>query len=271
MGRLRFGFTKIFPCLLVLLLCGATSPATAAVPERVSVAAAANLVYALDALHAALHAAEPALDVRVTTGASGNLLAQITHGAPYDVFLSADMEYPRALIAAGQADERTLVPFATGRLVLWVTRSDLPLDTLETLRAPAVQKIALANTVSAPYGRAAQQALERLGWWQVLQPKLVFGENVTQTAQFVEMGGADAGFVALSLVRSPRLQTRGRWIPVPEALYDRLDQGAVLTRRGEHNAAARRYLEFLRSAAARRVFVQFGYGLPEAAAAEATP
>lgn len=252
----------------LLLLCGfapalgaAQSPAPSS--GRVSVAAAANLVYALDALNAAFHATAPDVEVTVAIGASGSLVAQITHGAPYDIFLSADMDYPRALIAAGQADAASLLPFATGRLVVWTVNPAVPLDSVAAaLQHPATKKIAVANVESAPYGRAAKQALEQLGLWNDLSAKLVFGENITQTAQFVESGGADLGFVALSLVLSPALQSRGRWIAVPEELYAPLTQGAVLTRRGKTNAAAVRYLAFLQSDAAREVFARFGYSVP---------
>lgn len=257
-------FTGFFILLLSAFgpaLGAAQSPASS--NNRVSVAAAANLVYALDALNAAFHATAPDVEVTVATGASGSLVAQITHGAPYDVFLSADMDYPRALIAAGQADAASLLPFATGRLVAWTVNPAVPLDSVSTaLQHPATRKIAVANVESAPYGRAAKQALEQLGLWNDLSAKFVFGENITQTAQFVESGGADLGFVALSLVLSPALQSHGRWIAVPEELYAPLTQGAVLTRRGQSNAAAARYLAFLQSDAAREVLARFGYSVP---------
>jgi molybdate transport system substrate-binding protein len=228
-----------------------------------SVAAASNLVYALDAINAEFRRSAPEITLTVATGASGNLVAQITNGAPYDIFLSADLDYPRALIAQGGADAKTLTTFSIGRLVLWTTRTDLDVsDPAVTVRNPAVRKLAVANPATAPYGRAAQQALEKLGAWSAAQPKIVTGENVTQAAQFVETGHADAGFVALSLVLSPKLKDRGRWAEVPAILYAPLDQGAVITTRGAKNPAAARYLAFLGGPAARKILQVYGYALP---------
>lgn len=249
------------PILVAALALTWLSPVSGA--ESVSVAAASNMVYALDALNAEFQRAAPTVAVTTTTGASGSLVAQIEHGAPFDVFLSADLDYPRALIAVRQADEKSLRIFATGQLVIWTTRPGLALGSIPALvRDPAVKKIAVANLATAPYGRAAQQALEKLGAWADAQPKLVVGENVTQTAQFVETGNADVGFVALSLVLAPNLKETGRWVRVPAELYAPLDHGAVLTVRGAVNPAARRYLAFLSSDPAKKILRQFGYGLP---------
>jgi molybdate transport system substrate-binding protein len=256
------GFRAMRPCVaLVALLALFGRVARAA--DSVSIAAAANLVYALDALNAEFTQADPAVKVMTASGASGNLVTQIKNGAPYDVFLSADLDFPRALVAAGQAEEKSLRTFAVGRLVLWTTRPDLELPAVvEAVRNPAVKKLAIANRDTAPYGKAAQQTLEKLGAWTDAQPKLVVGENITQTAQFVETGNADAGFVALSLVLAPNLKNKGHWIEVPEALHAPLAQGAVLTTRGAANPAARRYLAFLSSDAAKAVLRRFGYGTP---------
>jgi molybdenum ABC transporter molybdate-binding protein len=246
----------------LLLLC----PLAAAAAEKVSIAAAANLAYAMDALNAGFRQANPGVEVTVLTGASGSLVTQIENGSPNDVFLSADMDFPRRLIQAGYADEASLTDFAVGRLVLWTTRPGLELTTIAAaVRSPAVQQLAVANPATAPYGTAAMQALAKLRLQAEAQPKIVTGENITQTAQFVDTGNADAGFVALSLVLSPRLAGRGRWIEVPPGLYAPLEQGAVLTKRGRDNPAARRYLAFLRGPAAGEILNRFGYRVPLAA------
>ena len=152
----------------------------------------------------------------------------------------------------------------TGRLVLWTTKTEIEVKSVsDTVRNPAVKKIAIANRDTAPDGRAAQQARDKLGAWADAQLKLVVGENITQTAQFVETGNADAGFVARSLVRAPRLKNRGRWLEVPADLYAPLDHGAVLTQRGAKNPVARKCLEFLSSDAAKKILRDFGYGVPE--------
>ena len=250
------------PAFIVVALASVASAARGG--EIVSVAAASNFSYALDTLNAEFKKFSTKTSVVVATGASGTLVAQIKNGAPYDVFLSADLDYAKALITADEADPKSLTTFATGRLVLWTTKPGAELKNVaDTVRSPTVKKLAIANRDNAPYGRAAQQALEKLGVWADAQPKLVTGENITQTAQFVETGNADAGFVALSLVLAPRLKDKGRWLEVPADLYAPLGHAAVLTIRGAKKTGAKEYLEFLRSPLARKVLEDFGYGVPK--------
>lgn len=251
--------------LLLILPALAVRPAAFGAPPAVSVAAAANLVFALDALNAEFRRAHPGVTVTPTVGASGSLFAQIRNGAPFDVFLSADTEYPHQVVASGLGAKETLRVFAVGRLAVWTTRPGLDLDDLGALaRGAAVRKIALAQPALAPYGRAAQEVLRRTGAWRDAEPKLVFGESISQTAQFVETGNADLGFVALSLVRSPRLAGRGHWREIAPELHPGvpLDHGVVLTTRGAANPAARLYLEFLASEPAKARLREFGYGTP---------
>lgn len=228
-----------------------------------SIAAAANLVYALDALDAEFSKAAPGVAVTSTTGASGSLVAQIEHGAPYDIFLSADPDFPRALVNAGQADAGSLSAFAVGRLVLWTKAAGVDVSEIAAaVRSPAVRRLAIANVATAPFGRAAKEALQALGAWEEAQPKLVIGENISQAAQFVDTGNADAGFVALSIVVSPGLRGKGRWTEVPADLYGSLEQCAVITAHGAPNPAAARYIAFLHGPAARAILQRFGYGIP---------
>lgn len=247
---------------LLLLLC--LLPLSALAADKLSIAAAANLVYALESLNAEFKKAEPATEVTVVTGASGNLVAQIQNGAPFDVFLSADLEYPEKLVAAGQADAKSFTKFAVGRLVLWTTRPGIEVKSIPAaVRDPKVVKIAIANLTTAPYGKAAREALTKLDLWKDAEPKVVIGENITQTSQFVETGNADIGFVAMSLVLSPKLKDTGRWVEVDASLYSPLEQAAVITKKGEPNPAAARYLKFLGSPEARAVFERFGYRIPK--------
>jgi molybdate transport system substrate-binding protein len=244
---------------LLLMLAAASMSAKG----TVRIAASANLVFALDEICAAFQAERPEVKVESVIGSSGNLVAQIAHGAPYDIFLSADMEYPLALIKNGQADAASLTPFATGRLVLWTTRSDLPMTELESvLHDTRMRKLAIANPDTAPYGRAARQTLEKLERWDAMQSHLVIGESISQTAQFVASGNADAGFVALSLVLSAKQQNPGKWLVVPEDFHEPLTQGAVLTKRSTANPAARTFLTFIVSDKARKIFARHGYGMP---------
>ena len=249
--------------LLALLLAGSGRAADSAAPQSLSIAAAANLVFAVKTLNIEFQKTDPGVRVTSMTGASGSLVAQIEHGAPFDVFLSADLDFPRALIRAGQADESSLATFALGRLVFWTTRPGLDVnDIAAVVRNPEVGKLAIANLRTAPYGRAAKAALEKLGVWNEAQPKLVFGENIAQTTEFVQTGNAAAGFVALSIVISPQLKAKGRWVEVPPDFYPPIEQGAVITRHGKINPAAARYIAFLHSPAARAVLEKYGYGLP---------
>jgi molybdate transport system substrate-binding protein len=238
-----------------------------AVPVRasgtLSIAAAANLVYALGALDAEFSKGAPEVVVTTATGASGNLVAQIRNGAPFDVFLSADLDFPKALIASGYADGATLTTFAVGRLVFWTTMPQVDVsDVAAAVRSPSIRRLAIANVTGAPYGRASKEAMEHLGVWADAQPKLIVGENISQTAQFIDTGNVDAGFVALSLVLSPKLKDKGRWTEVSRNLYGALDQGAVVTAHGRGNPAALAYINFLKGPAARRVLEAYGYGLP---------
>jgi molybdate transport system substrate-binding protein len=244
--------------LLACLFCAAAQAA-----QTVAIAAAANLTFVLKPLNAAFAAGHPAVAITAVTASSGNLVAMITNGAPYDVFLSADMDYPRKLIEAGGADESSLITFTYGKLALWTTRAGFQFRSVEeAVGNTTVRKIAIANPRTAPYGRAALEVLSKLGLESAARPKLIIGEDISITAQYVSSGNADLGFVALSLLLSPRLKAQGRWIEIPTALYAPIAQGAVLTKRGETNAAARAYLRFLASPAARQVFQRFGYGLP---------
>ncbi|MCE2861576.1 MAG: molybdate ABC transporter substrate-binding protein [Opitutaceae bacterium] len=254
----------LLPLLAALLLA---SPAAGRPAEsaRVSVAAAANLAYVIDALHAGFGRFAPEVKVTSALGPTGGLFAQISHGAPFDVFLSADVDTPRALVGRGGGDAASLRVFATGRLVMWTTRTDVDLADLGTAALhPRVARIALAQPATAPYGRAAQAALERAGIGEKARPRLVFGDSLTQTVQFVETGAADLGLVALSAVKSPRLAGRGVWREISPREHPgvSLDHAVVLTSRGATNPAARRYLEFLASEAARKILREAGYATP---------
>jgi molybdate transport system substrate-binding protein len=253
----------ILAALAVSLVIHPVRADEAAHKQTLSIAAAANLVYALDALDKEFMKTAPEVTVTSATGASGSLVAQIEHGAPYDVFLSADRTFPQALIKAGQGDPNSLTDFAVGRLVLWTTKPALNLsDIAAAVQSADVKRLAIANVTTAPFGRAAKEALQKLGAWDAVQPKLIFGENISQAAQFVQTGNADAGFVALSLVLAPNLKDKGHWTEVPPTLFAPLEQCAVITSHGAPNPASARYIAFLRSPAARGILEQFGYGIP---------
>lgn len=248
--------------VLWAFVCAGACAATAA--EPLSIAAAANLAYVLKPLNAAFAAANPGVAITSQTGASGSLVAQIVNGAPFDVFLSADVEFPRKLIRAGGAEKTSLAIFAYGKLVLWTAReSPGPFaDVTQVIQEPGIHKVAIANPETAPYGRAALETLQKLNLLPAVRPKLVTGENIGMTAEYVSTGAADVGFVALSLLKSPSKPPAGRWFEVPPELYTPIAQAAVITNQGRDNASAKRYLAFLASAPARDCFRTFGYGLP---------
>ena len=241
-------------------------PAAAGVAPTVSVAAASDLRYAMEDLVATFEALDPDQSVAVTYGSSGNFFAQISQGAPFDVYFSADIDYPRALEEAGLAAPDTTRLYAEGRIVTWV-RDASPIDIVglgvSAVLDPAVGRVAIANPEHAPYGRAAQSALEAAGVWEEVQPRIVLGENISQAAQFVESGAADIGILALSLAIAPPLCHEGRYALVPQELHPPIDQGAVVLAAAADPAAATAFLGFVLGPTGREVLDRYGFLLPE--------
>jgi len=230
---------------------------------EVAIAAASDLTYAMNEIAEGFER-ETGCVARVSLGSSGNFLTQIENGAPFDVFFSADIAYPRKLEAEGLAAPGSTYLYAVGKIVLWVRR-DSPLDLksgLAALRDPSVKKISIANPAHAPYGRAAEGALRKLGIYGAVKDRLVLGENISQAAQFVQSGNADAGIIALSLAVSPPMKNDGRYVTVPETLYDPIEQGAVVTRAAPNPAGARTFLNYIQTPAAAAVLERFGFTLP---------
>jgi len=246
--------------------CGAASNSSGetkpSVVEVVTVAAAADLRYALDEIIGLITRDSPNVEVRVTYGSSGQFLQQIQSGAPFDVYLSADLAYPQQLVASGSAKEAGLFSYAIGRLALWVpdgSQMDPSLG-LEILRDPKVQRIAIANPEHAPYGRAAVQALVTAGVLADVEERFVLGENVAQAAEFVASGNADAGIVAISLVLSDPLRGIGTWWEIPETDFARIDQGGlVLT----DTPGAWTVRDALVSPAGREILERYGFRRPQ--------
>jgi molybdate transport system substrate-binding protein len=228
--------------------------------QTIRVAAAADLQYALADLAGQYEKHAPA-KLAITYGSSGNFYAQIQNGAPFDLYLSADVTYPEKLVQAGLAEKDSLYTYARGRIVLWVAR-DFPLDPAllewKILEEPRVQKIAIANPEHAPYGVAAVAALKKTGTYEKVQGKVVYGESISQTAQFVQSGGAQVGIVALSLAISPAMKDGKRW-EIPDGLYPPLNQAVVMLRSAQNQSAARAFLEFLKTDGARATFKRYGF------------
>ncbi len=235
-----------------------------AVAQDIIVAAATDMSAALPEL-AARYTKKTGQAVKVSFGSSGNLSNQIRNGAPFDVFFSADEDYPRQLIAEGLASKDTLYRYAIGRLVLWVpSHSLLELSKLgmHALLDPSVKKVSIANPATAPYGRAAEAALRHFGIYDRISSRLVLGENVSQAAQFVESGNAQAGLIALSHALAPALKDKGRYWTVPLDAYPTLNQAAVVLSKSKQQDAARKFLDFLRGPEATSLLTSYGFSLP---------
>jgi len=225
------------------------------------VAAAADLSMALREIGDG-YQKKTGLELKFSFGASGALTAQIQNGAPFDLFFSADMDYPKQLIASGQADGTSLYQYAVGKLVLWVP-ADSPLDVehkgMDVLLDPSVKKIAIANPQHAPYGRAAAAALKYYGLYDRVEDRLVLGESVSQAAQFAESGNAQAGFVALAHALGPGMQGKGKYWEVPAEAYPPLIQGVVVLSRSQHKKEAAEFVEYIKTSGAGDVWRKYGF------------
>lgn len=229
------------------------------------VAAASDLSTALQEI-ADGYEKKTGVKVKLSFGASGALTQQIQNGAPFDLFFSADMDYPRQLIAAGAADEPSLYQYAVGRLVLWVP-ADSSLDPehqgMKVLLDPSVKKIALANPQHAPYGRAAVAALKQAGVYDHVADRLVLGENVSQAAQFVESGNAQAGFVALAHAVAPGMRGQGKYWEVPANFYPPLAQGLIVLSHSQHKKEAAQFMEYFKRKEVAELLQKYGFTLPQ--------
>lgn len=265
---MRAVVSSLLPVLLAAV-CGCdrapTASATKPTTSTVSVAAAADLKYALDDLIVEFEKTNPGIDVRPTYGSSGNFYAQLSNKAPFDIYFSADIDYPRQLIEQGHALKETEFLYAVGQIVVWV-RNESPLD-VETLgvRAlvePGVRKVAIANPQHAPYGRAAEAALKHLGVYEQVQDRLVLGENIAQTAQFVESGAADVGVIALSLAMAPALKEKGRYSIIPLDAYPRLEQGGAILSWANNREATDSLRAFVIGEQGRAILRRYRFLLP---------
>jgi molybdate transport system substrate-binding protein len=240
--------------------------------EEIRVAAAADLEFAMKDV-AAQFEKHTGTKVDVTYGSSGNFFSQLQNGAPFDLFFSADMDYPRKLEAAGLAEPGTVYEYAIGRIAIW-TPADAQVDVVrlgwKALLDARVQKIAIANPAHAPYGRAAVAALEKAGIYDQVKAKLVYGENISQAAQFVQSGNAQAGIVAMSLAVSPGMKEGKRW-EIPVDMHPSIEQAALLLKASKNKTSARAFLEFLKSEGGRATLSKYGFTIPGANAARPSP
>jgi molybdate transport system substrate-binding protein len=241
------------------LLLFAAAPARAA--EKIAVAAAADLAFAMDEIATLFRKAHPGDEVDVIYGSSGKIHAQIREGAPFDIFFSADVGFAESLKKEGLAASEPKL-YATGRIVLWSPTHDVSKLSLKNLDDANFERIAIANPKHAPYGKRAEEALRAIGLWDKVREKLVFGENIAQTTQFVQSGGADVGIISLSLATAPQLSTKGRFALIPDDLHAPLEQAFVVTKHGAESSLARSFAKFMETPEARKIMIRFGFALP---------
>ena len=231
--------------------------------NQINVAAAADLTFALQEI-ATNFEKQSGVHPNIAFGSSGNLSAQIANGAPFDVFFSADIGYPKNLETDGMTEPGTMFQYAVGRIVLWVPK-DSKTDVakgMTCLSGPEVKRIAIANPTHAPYGRAAVSAMTNANVYDTVKEKLVFGENVAQAAQFVDSGNAQVGIIALSLALSPTMEQRGRYWEIPLASYPRIEQGAVIVKASKNKETAKTFLAYVKSFEGSAILKRYGFFLP---------
>jgi molybdate transport system substrate-binding protein len=234
-------------------------------PTTLTIAAAADLRFALGDLVKEFEEKFPGTKINVSYGSSGNFFAQFQNGAPFDLFFSADIEYPRKLAEKGLGADDVFL-YAIGCIVVWVPKnSPVAVDKLgiKALLEPSIRKIALANPEHAPYGRAAVAALKALNVYDQVVSRLVYGENIAQTAQFVQSGAADAGIIALSLAVAPQMRDTGRFWQVPLDAYPPMEQGGLILKSTKNLETARAFRDFVLGDHGREVLKNYGFYLPE--------
>jgi len=251
------------PLKHIIVLLAALFAGIHARAQSVKVAAAADLKFAMEEL-ASQFEMQSGTNLDVTYGSSGNFLTQIQNGAPFDLFFSADSEYPKKLEAAGLAEPCTRYEYAVGHIVIW-TPSDSGInpakDGWKSLLDQRVKKIAIANPEHAPYGRAAVAAMKKANIYEQVKDKLVYGENISQAAEFVQSGNAQVGIVALSLAISPAMKNGNKW-EIPANTYPPIKQVVAVLQASKNKDAARHFLDFVSGSQGRQILERFGFTVP---------
>jgi len=232
--------------------------------EKILIAAASDLNFAMNEICRVFEKTHPGIKVEVSYGSSGNFFAQIKQGAPFDVFFSADASYPALLEEEGFCAKGQSHLYAIGKIVLWVPKKSAlnPQKGLNLVLESELKKLAIANPKHAPYGRAAEESLRYYGLLDKVQDKLVFGENISQTAQFVQTGSADAGIIAMSLAISPNMAESGSYWVIPAESYSRLEQVYTVLQRGKGKSSVKTFLAFAQGKNGKKILSDFGFILP---------
>lgn len=266
MRRGRISTVAIAALLAILAIQPMPSSAVEAGAGEITIAAAADLTFVFKEL-AERFKKETGNTIKLSYGSSGNFYSQIQNGAPFDMFFSADVAFPKNLEAAGLTEPGSLYKYATGKLVIWVpSKSKLDINQgLKVLLDPGIAKIAIANPEHAPYGAAAVAAMNHEGIYDQVKEKMVLGENILQTAQFVESGNADVGLIALSLALAPPMKRAGRYSEIPAADYPPIVQAAVILKSAKDKDTSEKFLEFLKKPSIVALMQQYGFAVPSAA------
>ena len=230
------------------------------VAQNLTVATAADLQFAMQDIVDQFQR-QTGKQVRVIYGSSGNFFQQLQNGAPFDMFFSANLDYPKKLESAGLAEPGSYYEYAKGKIVLWVpTGSKINVKSgLSVLLEPSVRKIAVANPQHAPYGQAAVAAMQKAGVYEKVKEKFVLGENVSQTASFVMSGAADVGIVALSLALSPNMKGKGDFTVIPQDQYPPIKQASVILSSSKNKDIAKQFLSFIKTAVAAETMKRYGF------------
>lgn len=252
--------TAFAPRLIALALAGA-SALSIAHADTARVAAASDLKFAFQELQPLFEKAHPAHKLQLIMGSSGKFMQQIENGAPFDVFFSADVSMPKKLVESSKAVP-PVTTYAFGRIVLWSAKVDATQLTLKDLDRTGFRKVAIAAPDHAPYGAGAKEALISTGMWPKVESKLVFGENISHTAQLVDTQAAEVGIIALSLAVNEQLAKKGGYYLIPQEMHSPLEQAYAITTYGRNNAAAKAFADFMRTAQARQVMKHYGFLLP---------
>jgi len=244
----------------LFLLLGIVSSCPVLHAQELTVAAASDLQAAMQEVTAHFQR-DTGKQVKVIYGSSGNFFQQIQNGGPFDMFFSANLDYPKKLEENGLVESASFYQYARGKIVLWVPKeSTLDLKQgLNALLQPTVRKIAIANPQHAPYGRAAVSAMQKDGIYDKVKEKFVLGENISQTASFVVSGSADGGIIALSLALSPNMKDKGRYTEIPTSDYPPIDQACVILKSSKNKETAQQFLSYVKSAAVAEILAGFGF------------
>ena len=245
--------------LVYLALFSVLSFGTLHAQQKFTIVAAANLKIALDSVNTVFKSQYPGVSPKITYGASGKFYEQISNGAPFDLFFSADMDYPKKLESNKKAASKVKM-YATGKLVIWSKKTDPNKAKMNSLLDASVRKIAIGNPSTAPYGEKAVESLKFYKIYDKVKSKLVFGDNITQATQFITTGNADIGITALSLVLTPNMKKEGgKYYIIPEKSHSPLEQGCVILKHGKDNANALKFYNFISSKKAIAILKYYGY------------